>query len=77
MAVGPDTSPADVESLPADLRKELTRIESDFTLDTAMLQKITERFGEELREGLEKPRQNLVCIPHAPRTQRGCELTKI
>ncbi|KAK8106573.1 hexokinase [Apiospora kogelbergensis] len=59
MAVGPDTSPADVESLPADLRKELTRIESDFTLDTAMLKKITERFGEELREGLEKPRQNL------------------
>ncbi|KAK8093312.1 hexokinase [Apiospora kogelbergensis] len=59
MAVGPDTSPADVESLPADLRKELTRIESDFTLDTVMLKKITERFGEELREGLEKPRQNL------------------
>ncbi|KAK6823592.1 hypothetical protein PG987_013849 [Apiospora arundinis] len=59
MAVGPDTSPADVESLPADLRKELTRIESDFTLDTAMLKKITKRFGEELREGLEKPRQNL------------------
>ncbi|KAK8869399.1 hxk hexokinase [Apiospora arundinis] len=59
MAVGPDTSPTDVESLPADLRKELTRIESDFTLDTAMLKKITERFGEELREGLEKPRQNL------------------
>ncbi|KAK8013692.1 hexokinase [Apiospora marii] len=59
MAVGPDTSPADVESLPADLRKELTRIESDFTLDTAMLKKITERFGEELCEGLEKPRHNL------------------
>ncbi|KAK8029451.1 hexokinase [Apiospora rasikravindrae] len=59
MADGPDTTPADVESLPAELKKELTRIESDFTLDTAMLKKITERFGEELREGLEKPKQNL------------------
>lgn len=44
MAVGPDTTPT-------DLRRELKRIESDFTLDTAMLKKTTKRFGEELREG--------------------------
>lgn len=63
MAVGSDTTTRDVQSLPQALQKELKRIESDFTLDTAMLKKITDRFIEELREGLEKPNQNLVCIP--------------
>ncbi|KAK7914906.1 hexokinase [Apiospora marii] len=63
MAVGSDTTTRDVQSLPQALQRELKRIESDFTLDTAMLKKITDRFVEELREGLEKPNQNLVCIP--------------
>ncbi|KAK8064651.1 hexokinase [Apiospora phragmitis] len=59
MAVGPQTTTSDLRSLPSELQKELKRIESDFTLDTAMLKRITERFGEELREGLEKSNQNL------------------
>ncbi|KAK8122611.1 hexokinase [Apiospora sp. TS-2023a] len=59
MAAGSDTTTRDVRLLPAALQKELKRIEADFTLDTAMLKKITERFVEELREGLEKPNQNL------------------
>ncbi|KAK6818917.1 hypothetical protein PG990_012331 [Apiospora arundinis] len=72
MAVGPDTTPNDLRSLPAPLQKELKRIESDFTVDTAMLKKITEKFGEELREGLEKPNQNLVRIPIVS----GCHKSK-
>jgi len=63
MAVGPDTTPSDVRSLPKELQKELKRIEADFTIDTAMLKNITEKFGAELREGLEKPNQNLVRFP--------------
>lgn len=64
MTAGSDTTTRDVRSLPAALQKELKRIESDFTLDTAMLKKIVERFVEELSEGLEKPDQNLVCISY-------------
>lgn len=71
MAVGPDTTPRDVRSLPKELQKELKRIESDFTVDTAMLKNITEKFVEELREGLEKPNQNLVRIPNISECQGG------
>ncbi|KAK8074598.1 Hexokinase [Apiospora hydei] len=59
MAVGSDTTMRDLRSLPAALQKELKRIEADFTIDTAMLKKITEKFVQELSEGLEKPNQNL------------------
>ena len=72
MAVGSDTTPKDVQSLPKELQKELKRIESDFTVDTAMLKNITEKFGEELREGLEKPNQNLVRLPDISESQESC-----
>ncbi|KIX92479.1 uncharacterized protein Z520_11799 [Fonsecaea multimorphosa CBS 102226] len=39
------------QDLPEKLGEELRRLEQLFTVDTAMLKKITERFGEELDEG--------------------------
>jgi hypothetical protein len=40
-----------MEVLPAELQRERQRLEKLFTVDTAMLKKITKRFGEELEEG--------------------------
>ncbi|KAK5191738.1 hypothetical protein LTR92_008319 [Exophiala xenobiotica] len=48
-----------MEVLPAELQRERQRLEKLFTVDTAMLKKITKRFGEELEEGLKKERQNM------------------
>lgn len=53
------------EDLPQDLRQELDRLEELFTVDTAMLKKITNRFGEELEDG-----EFLVGALYAQR--RGC-----
>ena len=40
-----------MEVLPPHLQKERQRLEKLFTVDTAMLKKITKQFGEELEEG--------------------------
>ncbi|EXJ60574.1 hexokinase [Cladophialophora yegresii CBS 114405] len=41
------------DDLPEKLGEELRRLEQLFTVDTAMLKKITDRFGEELQAGME------------------------
>lgn len=46
--------------LPPALEEEWRNIEKDFTVDTAKLKEIVSRFEEELGEGLQKPRQNIV-----------------
>ncbi len=40
-----------MEMLPPELQRERQRLEKIFTVDTAMLKKITKRFGEELEDG--------------------------
>ncbi|OQV07533.1 hypothetical protein CLAIMM_11956 [Cladophialophora immunda] len=47
------------QDLPEKLREELRRLEQIFTVNTAMLKKITDRFGEELDEGLRKHESNV------------------
>ncbi|KAL2424176.1 Hexokinase [Exophiala dermatitidis] len=54
-----EVEPVVGEELPSDLQQELARLEKLFTVDTAMLKKITRRFGEELQQGLEKDFQNI------------------
>lgn len=41
-----------MDSLSPELQKELDRLEDIFTVDAATLKKISNRFGEELQEGL-------------------------
>ncbi|OAP61582.1 hypothetical protein AYL99_03785 [Fonsecaea erecta] len=45
--------------LPEKLGEELRRLEQLFTVDTTVLKKITDRFGEELDEGLRKHGSNV------------------
>ncbi|EHY55093.1 Hexokinase [Exophiala dermatitidis] len=54
-----EVEPAVGEELPSELQQELARMEKLFTVDTAMLKKVTKRFGEELQQGLEKDFQNI------------------
>ncbi|RYP08720.1 hypothetical protein DL764_001740 [Monosporascus ibericus] len=49
----------DGANLPENLRGALRSIEDQFTVDTAKLKQISQRFEEELREGLEKDGQNI------------------
>lgn len=39
-------------ALPPDLENERQKLEEIFTVDTATLQRITERFGQELQQGV-------------------------
>ncbi|OAG42666.1 hypothetical protein AYO21_02949 [Fonsecaea monophora] len=47
------------DDLPEKLGEELRRLEQLFTVDTATLKKITDRFGEELEDGLQKHGSNV------------------
>ncbi|RYP75159.1 hypothetical protein DL770_007467 [Monosporascus sp. CRB-9-2] len=49
----------DGPNLPEKLRGALKSIEEQFTVDTAKLKQISQRFEEELREGLEKDGRNI------------------
>ncbi|RYO76996.1 hypothetical protein DL762_009542 [Monosporascus cannonballus] len=49
----------DGPDLPGNFRDALKSIEGQFTVDTAKLKQISQRFEEELREGLEKDGQNI------------------
>jgi hexokinase len=40
-----------LRKLPPELQKEVERLEELFTVDTALLKKITKRFREELDQG--------------------------
>lgn len=51
--------------LPQELKKELARITSEFTVDTSKLKDIVKHFGKELDQGLKKTHQNIVILePH-------------
>lgn len=57
---GHKTTMGNVRSQSGSLQDALARIDAEFTVDTTQLKQITERFVEELSEGLERPEQNLV-----------------
>ncbi|KAI1384980.1 uncharacterized protein F4822DRAFT_416934 [Hypoxylon trugodes] len=50
----------DLEDISPSLRKELAEIESQFNVTGEKLKQISERFEEELREGLENEGSNIV-----------------
>lgn len=56
----------DIRSQPGSLQDALARIDAEFAVGTAQLKRITERFAEELSEGLGRPEQNLVSRKKAP-----------
>ncbi|KAJ9602145.1 hypothetical protein H2200_013265 [Cladophialophora chaetospira] len=65
--------------LPQELEEELQRLEKSFTVDTATLKKISKRFGEELKAGLERDADipmNVTWVTAFPTGQeRGTYLT--
>ena len=56
----------DIRAQSGSLQDALANIDAAFAVSTSQLKRITERFVEELCEGLEKPEQNLVRGEMAP-----------
>lgn len=48
--------------LPQELSDELDKLDEDFWVGPQKLKEITNRFVEELNEGLEEDGRNIVCI---------------
>jgi hexokinase len=51
---------SDIESLPFELRRELERLQEEFWVSTEKLKEISQRFEQELQDGLDKYGANIV-----------------